>query len=216
MIVAFTGKLGSGKDTAGERMVSMVDLPSRRVSFAAPLKESAAALWDIPVADWEIYKNDPDAKVFLAVGYVDVTEDEHGNIIEPPLEAPNVIREFTVREHLQRYGTESHRDVFGQNFWVEQGSKELNPWGEYEFVYVTDARFYNEAEALRQHGGVIVRVVGDNEETGAHRSESGLPDEFINFIVDNSVRGDNFENLDAQLRSIAVTVGLPLKDSVLA
>lgn len=215
MIIAFTGKLGSGKDTAGERMVNMVDLPGRRVSFAAPLKESAAALFDIPVEDWEVYKNDPDAKVFLAVGYTDplLVVYEDGEAYD--VSAPNVIREFTAREVLQRYGTESHREIFGDNFWAEQAEKKLVSY-EQEFIYITDARFENEALTIKRNGGLIVRVIGANDETGAHASEAGLPDEYITFEIDNTVRDDSFLNLDTQLAHIAQAVGLPLKASAFA
>lgn len=219
MIIGFTGKLGSGKDTAGERMATMVDLPSRRVSFAAPLKESAAALLDIPVEDWETYKNDPEAKIFLTVGYKPVLftfDYESGAFTQTEeLEEPNIIREFTAREFLQRYGTESHRDIFGQDFWADVALNTLRFTSAHEFVYMTDVRFENEAKALMSVGGRIIRVHGIEEETGGHASERGLSDEYIWFGVDNSVRDDGYANLDNQLATIARICGLPLKESVL-
>lgn len=207
MIIAFTGKLGSGKDTAGERMLSMVDLPGRRVSFAAPLKESAAALFDIPVSDWETYKNDPDVQIHLTAGYRDV----HDLGLRDGMQEPNVIRTLTAREFLQRYGTEAHRGIFGDTFWVDQAEKKLTETRDDEFVYVTDARFENEGRAVRRAGGMIVRVLGDNEETGGHASEAGLPDGLINFVIDNDIRDDDFANLDYQLLQIGVLAGLPMK-----
>lgn len=212
MIVGFHGKLKSGKDTAGERLAQLVDLPSMRLSFAAPLKESAAALLDIDVQDWETYKNDPDVKIMLSVGYIDAGLELD---TEEYIEAPNVIRSFTAREFLQRYGTESHRDIFGGDFWVEQAVAEyrLNPNA---FHYVTDCRFHNEAAAVRGLGGVIIRVIGADENTGSHASEAGLPDELITFEIDNSIRDDNFANLDSQLLGIASMLGLPIKREVFA
>lgn len=58
---------------------------------------------------------------------------------------------------------------------------------------------------------MIVRVLGDNEETGGHASEAGLPDGLINFVIDNDIRDDDFANLDYQLLQIGVLAGLPMK-----
>lgn len=200
MLIGFTGKLGSGKDTAGERFANLVEEEGIRLSFARPLKESAAALLDIDPLDWETYKNDPDVQIHLTVGYRD-SEIQRG------LEEPNVVRTFTAREFLQRYGTEAHRDVFGQDFWVEQAMRDYFRSRGY-FHYVTDCRFENEAKSILAHNGLIIRVLGANEETGTHVSEAGLPDEYINFVIDNSVRGDDFRNLDLQLYQLAQTIGL--------
>lgn len=219
MIVAFHGKLKSGKDTAGERLAQMVDLPSTRLSFAAPLKESAAALLDIDVQDWETYKNDPDVKIMLSVGYVEqeIVDDwdDDANPLVVSVEVPNLIREFTAREFLQRYGTESHREIFGSDFWVEQAVAQYRLRPD-ELCYVTDARFVNEAAAVRGLGGIVIRVLGADDNTGSHASEVGLPDDLITFEIDNSIRDDDFENLDSQLASIASMLGLPLKQEAFA
>lgn len=214
MIIGFTGKLGSGKDAAGERLAHIVGLDTQRISFAASLKESSAALLDIDPRDWEAYKNDPEVKIMLSVGYVDEEyAAPNGDIHE--LLAPNVIREFTAREFLQRYGTEAHRDIFGGDFWVEQALASYRVTND-ELVYVTDCRFQNEAAAVRGLGGILVRVLGVDEAEVTHRSEIGLPDELITFEIDNSIRDDNFANLDAQLTSIAFALGIPLKSEALA
>lgn len=218
MIIGFTGKLGSGKDTAGARLARLVNLETVRLSFAAPLKESAAALLDIDPIDWETYKNDPEVKIHLTVGfretptYVASDWDADGNPIVFEVEEPNVIRTFTAREFLQRYGTESHRDVFGGDFWVEQAMRNYHRTPD-TLYYVTDVRFANEAAAVRGLGGVIIRVLGENEETGTHASEAGVPDKYITFEIDNSIRDDGYANLEQQLQSILQTLGIPQRDA---
>lgn len=204
-LVAFNGKLGSGKDTAGERLAEMSVVPATRLSFARLLKESAAALFGIPVEDWETYKNDPDVKILLQVGYEDFILDD-GTV----LEQPRIIVELTAREFLQRYGTESHRDIFGADFWVEQALRNYY----YEatgLTYITDCRFENEANAVRALGGVVVNVVGADDNTGTHLSEAGLPSNLVNFVIDNTQRDDDYQSLDQQLRSIASVVGIPVQ-----
>jgi hypothetical protein len=206
-LVAFNGRLGSGKDTAGERLAAMAGVETQRLSFARLLKESAAALFGIPVEDWETYKNDPDVKIMLTVGYEDFILDD-GTV----LEQPRVVVELTAREFLQRYGTESHRDIFGADFWVNQALIEyVNAPVRDTLFYVTDCRFANEATAVHRLGGVVVNVIGADEDTGEHLSEAPLPDSLINFYIDNTTRGDDFAMLDRQLRSVAATVGIPLR-----
>lgn len=213
-LIAFHGKLGSGKDTAGERLAEMVSVPTERLSFAAKLKESAAALLDIPVEDWETYKNDPEVKVYLTNGYEPAPKSAwHG---EDLLEQPRIVREFTAREFLQRYGTESHRDVFGSDFWVQQALASYVYENQNKLTYLTDCRFENEANAVKALGGYVIEVEGPNDNTGSHQSEVRLPDSLIHFTIDNTRRDDDFADLDRQLASIASLIGVPLNQQGLA
>lgn len=200
MLIAFNGKLKSGKDTAGERLAEMTEWDAIQVSFAKPLKESAAALLDIDPVEWETYKNDPEVRILLADGWRDGPEG---------YEEPNIIREFTAREFLQRYGTESHRDKFGSDFWVKQALDDYYPMPGVYF-YVTDCRFINEAEAIKNVGGIVVRVIGEDSDGDAHISEIGLPDSYIDFEIDNSRRDDDFYALDHTLVNLAQVIGLPI------
>lgn len=199
-LVGFHGKMYSGKDTAGSRLAALVDLPSEQLSFARKLKESAAALWGIEPELWESLKNEPDCKVVL-MRNVEEIADSHGQGVDC-----DVIAEFTAREHLQRYGTESHRDVFSRDFWVEQAMRDI-PRG--TLSYFTDVRFPNEALAIKQRGGYIVEVLGPYADTGNHESELGIPGHLVDFELPNGVRDDNFEALDAGLRRFAQQIGLP-------
>lgn len=158
MIIGLTGKKGSGKDTVGSYLVEQHGFV--RVSFAEPLKSSVAALFDLPVKQIEKWKNDPHAVVALGL------KVEDGWILGD---------EMAFRAFLQRYGTEAHREQFGDDFWVEQGkrairdAKSLGAAG----IVVTDVRFDNEADAIRSMGGSIVRVFRPEAERGddSHASE---------------------------------------------
>lgn len=198
-LVGFHGKLGSGKDTAGARLAALVDLPSEQLSFARKLKQSAAALWGIPVAQWEQLKNEDDCMVYLVRG---ATEEYGGDVAYD-----DIVAQFSAREHLQRYGTESHRDVFGHNFWVEQAMPDRAL--RYGLDYFTDVRFENEARAIKERGGFIVEVLGPYADTGSHESELGIPGSLVDFELPNGVRDDNFAGLDAGLRRFAQQIGLP-------
>lgn len=59
-----------------------------------------------------------------------------------------------IRRLLQRLGTEAGRQVLGENVWVDATLNNL-PDGDY---VVSDARFFNEFDAIRERGGHIIRI----------------------------------------------------------
>lgn len=219
MLLGMHGKKQAGKDTAYRRLAALFeggDLAFysaaienvRRVSFADLLYRSAAAALGVTVEQLNEWKTDPS----VGVAVVSIHDEFHelcpegiGYLGDP----------ITVREYLQRYGTEAHRNVFGTDFWVD--AVDLSHEG--ELIVVTDVRFPNEAEAIRKAGGRVVRIVGppEVENTGdAHASEIPLPAQLVDHTVRNDIRYDraryeaelgdartrSFKELDRQLRLI--------------
>lgn len=178
-LIGFNGKKGSGKDTAGAYLVERYGF--ERMSFAAPLKVSAAASLGIlcpdaasAVALWDEWKNDPTARIRLTV----TERDADGHAITD-IDFLNI----SVREYLQFFGTEGHREVFGEDFWTKQALDSLDPDGSYVF---TDSRFENECAALRDAGGVIINIDRDGVDMAdAHASETPLPDELVDTVLYN-------------------------------
>lgn len=190
MILGLHGKIGSGKNECARRLAVISALPVIEVSFAAKLKQSAAALLGCSVDDLERWKNDPQKIVAIGAaldGYDIAT-------------LPGFTQ--TLRSFLQRYGTEAHRDIFGEDFWLDAAlpihSVAVGAYSDALYV-VTDVRFENEAQRVRDLGGVVVRVVGPNNETGDHRSERALN---CDCAIVNTTRDDNFQSLDRQLRAL--------------
>jgi hypothetical protein len=141
MIIGLAGFKGSGKDTVAAYLIK--EHGFERKAFADPLKRSVAALFDIPFADVDKLKNDNDIRV--AIGrYKGGGETDY----------PFNYGSQSFREVLQRYGTEAHRDVFGQDFWLDYT---LPVQGFYpgRAIVVTDVRFKNEAERVRELGGFL-------------------------------------------------------------
>lgn len=161
-LIGLAGLKGSGKDTAGAYLVERYGFV--RKSFAEPLKVSAAAALGIPVEWWESDKNDPNALVIY----------DRGN---------ETVR-LTAREFLQRYGTEAHRDVFGVDFWTKQLIDSLDGS---EDVVITDMRFLNETQAVKDAGGTTFLI--DRPAVAAsgdlHASEELPPDDLIDFVIVN-------------------------------
>ena len=192
MIVGLHGKMGAGKNEAAKRL-ALIAPPVVEVSFARKLKESAAALLDCTVADLELWKNDPDKQVAV------------GGIYDALGFTPFKNKTQTVRSFLQRYGTEAHRDVFGQDFWLDaalptarNGIRGRVAYDDALYV-VTDVRFENEAKRVRDLGGIVVGGIGPARDTGSHASEQEID---CDCWIDNTRRDDGYASLDASLRNL--------------
>jgi hypothetical protein len=191
MLIGLHGKKQAGKDTvfarAGFLMRDVIVV--ERASFADLLYKSAAAALGVTVAELQEWKSNPDVRVVVT----------HTNAPEA-LDLHYVVKaRQTVREYLQRYGTEAHREVFGTDFWVDQVRL-----GDHDgrIVMVTDVRFPNEARAVRSAGGLVVHVLGPAaiENTGdGHASEEPLPAALIDDVLVNATRDDDFRALDTQV-----------------
>jgi len=154
MIIGLSGQKGSGKDTVAAYLVK--EHGFERKAFADPLKQSIAALFDIPFSAIDKFKNIEDLRI--------VMEDKH---------SPSVhYTDMSFRTFLQRFGTEAHRDIFGKDFWLDYT---LPVQGFYpgRAIVVTDCRFSNEANRIRELGGLIVRITRSAafDEQDQHRSE---------------------------------------------
>jgi Deoxynucleotide monophosphate kinase len=190
LIIGINGAKGSGKDTVANYLVEKYGFT--RIGFADALKESCAALFNVPPASFEDWKNNPDAVVQVV--------------------APGVSKILSFREILQRYGTESHREVFGDNFWVEVAMKKVN---ELDFegnnVVISDMRFPNELDAVANHSGILwkIRRPGyDVEQSGdTHQSEQFLADAYFDAIILNNASIDGlYETVDEVMVGIGLAV----------
>lgn len=171
MIIGLVGLKGSGKDTVAAYLVKTHQFERR--AFADKLKESFSALTGIPVWEIENYKNDPG--VFLGVGYETSNPTISGKIgdIVPPMpdRTWSPISQVTFREALQLYGTESHRDVFGEDFWLDQ-CMPVEGFYAGRAIVVSDVRFENEIQRIHTLGGKFVVVERAGGEQDPHRSEN--------------------------------------------
>jgi hypothetical protein len=178
MIIGLTGLAGSGKDTVAA-LLAMRGFT--RYAFADELREQV-------VRYLNALRFDPEQRWFLAAawGAEVVTAVMEGRITPemvyakptPPL----------MRQLLQKHGTEFRR-AQDLNYWVDKLMDKIDLdkaaydpkpqfCGAQGFsAVISDARFPNEAEAIRERGGKIWRVVrgvatgfiGDS----GHISESG-------------------------------------------
>ena len=135
MIVGFSGYLRSGKDTAAQ---ALIEDGFEHRSFAKALKDMAYALYPIV----EVRGVTPPLRL---AGVVDALGWERAKDAYPE-----------IRALLQRLGTDAGRKVLGEDIWVDTAMRGVERTG--HNVVFTDVRFPNEADAIKDRGGMVIRV----------------------------------------------------------
>ncbi len=165
--VGFCGPAGAGKSTAAERLVQ--HWLFSRVRFAGPLKA-----------------------MLLALG-LDAEQVDGGRKEEPtPL-----LCGCTPRQAMQWLGTEWGRNLIGDGFWIEAWraavERERAQYGyasgfrPLKLIVADDVRFANEAKAIRDQGGIVVRI----ERPGSvSASGGGHVSERLDFEPDRIIRNE--------------------------
>jgi hypothetical protein len=179
-IIGLCGDMGAGKDTTAqvirevfrdmEQSGHLSPITIKNYAFASALKQSALSLFQT-----------------LNPQSLDAAKLDSGKTISLRNDVGEVLESMTVRTFLQRYGTEAHRDVFGDNVWVDLLMKTISE-DPPALAIITDVRFWNEAIAIREHGGLIWRVVSDRSyqtSEKSHASESGIPDNLVDRVINN-------------------------------
>lgn len=125
----------------------------------------------------------------------------------------------TPRLLLQLIGTEAGRNIIHPNVWINSlfsDYKGVNNWDylqeptkeEYErdSIYpnwiITDMRFENELEAVKQRGGITIRVNRGEPKENEHASETGLDNATFDYVIDNN---GTIEELVEKVRIILKT-----------
>ena len=150
-VLGLSGWARSGKDTVADYLVE--NEGSTKVSFSAPMKEAMYRL------NPRITVNEV-VNTALRVG-IDVYGWEGLKERSPD-----------IRGLLQRFGTEVGREMFDENFWVDYA---LNSIEDGSKVVISDVRYPNEADAIRELGGKVYRVERDGVfPANEHASEHAL------------------------------------------
>jgi hypothetical protein len=176
MIIALSGYARSGKDTIAAAFIA-AHPEYRRVAFADTLR--AVALKANPVIPYDTMNDyeldhDPLSKVISEYGWDGYKESPYAD---------------GVRAFLQRLGV-AVREELGENAWVNaalvQATTADGLYALPENLIITDCRFRNEAQAVKDRGGIVVRVtrpgVGPAND---HISEHDLDDYPFDIIINN-------------------------------
>ena len=139
MIIGICGFIGSGKDTIADYLVNFHEF--RRESFAGTLKDAVAAVfgWDRTLLEGRTKQ----AREWRE--QVDPWWAERLNM-------PNL----TPRLILQLWGTEVCRRAFHDDIWIASLENKLRLAT--DNVVISDCRFPNEINSIKEAGGIVIRV----------------------------------------------------------
>lgn len=180
--IGFCGPAGAGKSTAAEHL--MRHWRFQRVRFAGPLKA-----------------------MMLALGLDPAQVD--GDRKEEP--SP-LLCGRTPRQAMQWLGTEWGRNLIGSEFWIAAWRAAVertppicrHPDDSFALIVADDVRFANEAKAIRDRGGIVVRIErpgAGSASGGDHASErmDFVPDRVIRNTGDIVAFGELIDDLAASL-----------------
>jgi hypothetical protein len=225
-IIAISGYAGSGKDLAAMMIQHhhltpelQLDNPVHELmnedtwwlddvsgweirKFAGKLKSIASILTGIPVQKFE---DQAFKKTTLGPEWARAIPGEDWVNGKP------VLVPMTVRDFLQKLGTDGLRDGLHENTWVNalmadyvprheqwtEGSLDIHKYGLLPNWIITDCRFPNEAKAVRERDGVIIRINRPGvTAVNAHPSETALDDyDFDDVIVNDGSIQDLYEKV---------------------
>ncbi len=109
---------------------------------------------------------------------------------------------LTPRRILQLLGTEGGRKNVHPDIWVNASMANVD---KDDNIIFTDTRFPNELKAIKDRGGISIRLERGGGDTGDHPSETALDDAKFDYIVNND--GD-LEDLFSMLEFICEKEGL--------
>jgi len=202
ILIGLHGPRESGKDTAYSFIHQWAEergVRAARRGFADAVKLSIAKIFD------------PSVTITEASSFCDKLKQPGGTLsfsmrVEHGLgESRTYSGEITGRMFIQRFATEGHRDLFGEDIWLDAvlpldrdwvQSFEENPFlaEPIDIAVITDLRFLNESQRVHQLGGLVWVIDPGNRGgfTEEHSSEVLLPPEEIDRTLDNSLGLEEF------------------------
>jgi len=161
MLIGIIGPARSGKDTIANFLVKDYDF--QKMSFADPIREALVAL--DPIVSF----NGTHTHLSQLIDTLTWDEIKAGS--------PE------IRGLLQRMGTEVGQRMFGKNLWVDMTFK--NASGIKDLV-IPDVRFLHEVAAIKNRGGIIIRVTKPNiGPANSHVSEHQLANYEADYVIGN-------------------------------
>lgn len=188
MIIGFSGKAGSGKDTAAALIMEHYRPYHWRI------KKFADGVRDI-------------ASVILGLPREQVFSEEFKQSVLPVMWAleggtgADYYTLMTGRIFLQKLGTDAIRDGLHPDAWVNmlmnqyKSTRSKEHWNghaitigredSYPNWLITDVRFPNEVKAIEAAGGIVIRLTRSSAQQMLHESEIALDNHSFKYTVPN-------------------------------
>ncbi len=182
MILGFAGKAATGKTAAANHLASRLDKECRIVPMAMVLRDEVEAFLRAIGADESVPLvygcQDDKVQIFYVEEQQALAQcpqwahfvSEHEEIQDKPGQTA-----VTVRRILQWWGTE-YRRAQDYNYWTKAWVRKIEEFDLDDIhVLIDDVRFMNELDAIKQHGGLIVKIERPGfDGANNHASETSL------------------------------------------
>lgn len=223
LLIGFGNKSRNGKDTAAEAIKNFYDLqtanrrkhvPSYRGPNVGIFKFAGALYAEVneflrtttKMGTWQ----DCWLPNATNTGAIDIYLERHIQIPEwvQPDPNPEVSTLAPYGKHpklLQFWGTEYRRNNFGQDYWINKMFESIP--ANTDIALVTDVRFPNEADAIKQHGGYNINVTRLNDD-GTQFYDTQRPQDHISEIALDNYNWDHYikvRNDAVLLQELAIT-----------
>ena len=153
MLIGLCGDIGSGKDTVAKILVNYHSF--ERLALADPIANGMVAMFGI-------------------------TLEEYHNRTLKELPHPKLMGK-SIRDVARLIGTEFGRDMIHEDIWtfVLNGKYTDKLCSGHDKFVISDVRFENEEKWIRANGGIIVKVIRENNDyshnMSSHRSDIYKP-----------------------------------------
>ncbi len=174
-IIGFSGKKGSGKDTLAkflfENSVDLFGVEASIHSFAGPMKNVCIELFGLNYD--QVFGTDDDKNTLTNYKWEDF-----------PINLEKKTGFMTAREFLQEFGTAIARKI-NPNVHIEACFRKIIK-DKAALNFITDVRFSNEAQAIHNAGGIIIRLTREID-SDTHQSETELDNklDIFDLVLDN-------------------------------
>jgi hypothetical protein len=176
-LISISGKIGSGKDTVGT-IIQYLTSNQQNNSFEEVINNNIK----INTSTWEIKKMAGKLKQIASIlTGISIENFESQEFKKMQMHS---CWGMTYREFLQKIGTDAmrnglHEDTWLNAFWVDYKppmnvTYKVSDYSKYPKWIITDVRFENEYNSVKEREGLMIKVTRPGIETQSHASETGL------------------------------------------
>jgi hypothetical protein len=218
MIIGINGYAGSGKDTIGTIIQYLHCTNTGNITLDELLADYKQHEWWMEdQSGWEIKKwagkLKTIASLLTGIPQEKFEDQEFKKTFLGPewfTWYPNLDRPepMTVRDLLQKLGTDACRNGLHKNTWVNALMADYEPvaFEQPSNWIITDTRFPNEAQAIKKAGGIVIRVDRPGvKPVNPHKSETSLDDWDFDYKIWN---GSDLVALSFTIENILIKEGL--------
>jgi hypothetical protein len=189
-LIGISGKINSGKDLAGKILNDLSGDIFENKKFADKLKDIVCMLIGCTreqLEDREFKEKE------LGEEWRQYFNDDYDLVCEKESTFSSLL---TPRKLLQLLGTEAGRQVIHNNIWVNALFADYDTSSNYDSNWIiTDVRFPNECQAIKDRGGIVIKINRDSDVVDNHSSETALDNyDGFDFVVDNNGSIDDLTN----------------------